>query len=331
MAHDLHGYLNVLKPPGWTSHDVVARLRRISGQRRIGHTGTLDPAAVGVLPVALGRATRTTSSSSWDRKVYWADVRFGAATDTDDATGRVLATGSAEGVKLDDCAAALRGFLGDTQQRPPAYSAVHVDGRRAYAEARRGRAANLPARSVRVDAISIVAWRRPDLSLVIQCRSGTYIRSIARDLGAAVGCPAHLGALVRLRVGPFDIRHGLMLDRLEQLANAASLESALWGVDVAGWDLDAIITARERALDFEHGRAWPLDPMQTEAVDHAVIRENADGAIEGDAPRKSDEGLVRVYDEDGAFLGLVEAINGLWQPRLAIPLPDPFDQPAAAS
>lgn len=323
MTHDLHGYLNVLKPPGWTSHDVVARLRRLSGQRRIGHAGTLDPAAVGVLPVALGRATRTTSSTAWERKLYLADVRFGAATDTDDATGRVIATGAADGLTLEDCEAELRSFVGNVQQRPPAYSAVHVDGRRAYAEARRGRAENLPARSVRVDAISVVAWRRPALSLVIQCRSGTYIRSIARDLGAAVGCPAHLGALIRLRVGPFDIRSGLMLDRLEELASQASLEAALWPVDVAASDLGAIITGRERAVDIAHGRAWLSEPTETGAAD--------DGAIEENAQRKSDEGLVRVYDEDGAFLGLVELVGGLWQPRLGIPLSDAVGQPAAGS
>src|SRR5439155_19421581 len=119
---DLHGYLNVLKPPGWTSHDVVARLRRLSGQRRIGHAGTLDPAAVGVLPVAFGRATRTTSSTAWDRKLYWADIRLGSATDTDDDLGKVIATGSPDELKIDDVTAALGRFVGAIEQRPPAYS-----------------------------------------------------------------------------------------------------------------------------------------------------------------------------------------------------------------
>src|SRR5438309_3848819 len=135
MVDDLHGYLNVLKPGGWTSHDIVARLRRLSGQRRIGHTGTLDPAAVGVLPIAFGRATRTASSTAWDRKLYWADIGFGSATDTDDATGRVVAT-STNGIPVrETIISALHAFVGDIAQRPPAYSAVHVDGRRAYAEA----------------------------------------------------------------------------------------------------------------------------------------------------------------------------------------------------
>src|SRR6266542_2098490 len=139
VVDDLHGYLNVLKPPGWTSHDVVARLRRLSGQKRIGHTGTLDPAAVGVLPIAFGRATRTASSSAWDRKLYWADVCFGSATDTDDATGQVVATSTRASPDRQTVLVALGAFVGDIAQRPPAFSAVHVDGRRAYAEARRGR------------------------------------------------------------------------------------------------------------------------------------------------------------------------------------------------
>src|SRR5687767_15952664 len=112
MADDLHGYLNVLKPPGWTSHDVVARLRRLSGQRRVGHTGTLDPAAIGVLPIALGRATRTASSAAWDRKLYWADIAFGVGTDTDDATGRVIGT-AGDAPQLHTVREALRSFVGD--------------------------------------------------------------------------------------------------------------------------------------------------------------------------------------------------------------------------
>lgn len=300
MAHDLHGYLNVLKPPGMTSHDVVARLRRLCGQRRIGHTGTLDPAAIGVLPIALGRATRTTSGSAWDLKLYWADVRFGQATDTDDATGQVVAERSTEGLELRVLISTLEDFVGDVQQRPPAYSAVHVGGRRAYAEARRGQIEELPVRMVRIDEIRVVAWRPPIVSLLVQCRSGTYIRSIARDLGAALGCPAHLGALVRLRVGAFDIRGSL---RLEELAETTSenWSEILWPPDIATTDLDALIARRERVADFLHGRAWTQEsPGITVA-----------------------EGLVRAYDEDGALLGLAQQTDAGWQPRLAIPSLNP--------
>ena len=300
MTHDLHGYLNVLKPHGMTSHDVVARLRRLSGQRRIGHTGTLDPAAIGVLPIALGRATRTTSSSAWDRKLYWADVQFGQATDTDDATGQVTAERPYESLELEAIVAALENFVGDVQQRPPAYSAVHVGGRRAYAGARRGQIEELPVRMVRVDEIRVVAWRRPVVSLLVQCRSGTYIRSIARDLGAALECPAHLRALVRLRVGAFDIRHSLRLETLAETTSGA-WDEIFWPADVAAADLDAMIASRERAVDFLHGRSWTQESPATRLV----------------------EQLVRAYDEDGAFLGLAQQMNAGWQPRLAIPSTSP--------
>jgi tRNA pseudouridine55 synthase len=304
VGHDLHGYLNVLKPPGWTSHDVVARLRRLSGQRRVGHTGTLDPSAIGVLPVAFGRATRTASSTVWARKLYWTDIRFGAETDTDDATGRVTVTGPTEGLELNDCLVVLRDVAGDIDQRPPAYSAVHVDGRRAHAEARGGRAPDLAPRPVRVDALELIAWRPPMASLLIQCGSGTYIRSLARDLGRMLHCPAHLLALVRLRVGPFDIRDSIAVEKVPESADVDSWNAILWPPDIAALDLDVVLASRERAADFAHGRSW--------------VGESSAGvslASPGDTDRK----MVRVYDEDGSFLGLAERVADGWQPRLAIP------------
>ena len=190
----LSGYLNVLKPPGMTSFDVVARVRSITGQRRVGHAGTLDPAAVGVLCVALGRATATLGSPLWDRKLYWADVRFGTATDTDDADGRTTEMGSPDSLTMERLRAGLEPFVGDIAQRPPAYSAVQVGGQRSYVAARRGQLAELPPRPARVDAIALQSWEPPVASLLLQCGSGTYVRAIARDWGRAVGCPAHLEA-----------------------------------------------------------------------------------------------------------------------------------------
>jgi tRNA pseudouridine55 synthase len=299
VANDLHGYLNVLKPPDWTSHDVVAKLRRLTGQRRIGHAGTLDPAAIGVLPVALGRATRTTSSTAWDRKLYRGDVTFGTATDTDDATGRAVATGSTAHLDPDRCIAALWALVGDIQQRPPAYSAVHVDGRRAYAEARRGKSGELAPRPVRIDAISLCRWRPPTISLLIQCRSGTYIRSLARDLGAALKCPAHLSALARLRVGSFDIKEAIGLDVWAELADADAWDRVLWPTDVAALDNDVIIVSSERTADFVHGRAWI-----------------APGQVASQSDISHGEGTsVRVYAENGGFIGLAERAESLTPTR----------------
>lgn len=300
LPQDLHGYLNVLKPPGWTSHDVVARLRRLSGQRGAGHAGTLDPAAVGVLPVAFGRATRTTSSPELSPKVYWADISFGAATDTDDAEGRSIATGSPEELRLDDLRGALERFVGDIVQVPPAYSAVHVGGRRAYVHARRGAEVRLPPRSVRIDAIGVGGWKPPVLSLVIQCGSGAYIRSIARDLGAAIGCPAHVSGLVRTRVGPFSITDSLDLDTIEAITERGTLQCALWPFDVVARRAPAILASASRSVDYSHGRAWR--------------KTSWDG--EGAGPAGA-----RAYLEGGALLGfVVSEASGSWRPARGLAL-----------
>jgi tRNA pseudouridine55 synthase len=292
---ELDGYLNVLKPPGWTSHDVVARLRRLAGLRRIGHTGTLDPAAIGVLPVALGRSTRTVSSPIWDRKQYLADVCFGSATDTDDAEGETIQVGDIGVVNLVKVSSALATFVGVIRQRPPAYSAVHVAGQRSYRRARLGARELPPERSVQVDNISIVAWKPPLLSIRVQCHSGTYVRSLARDLGEATGCPAHLSALVRLRVGPFALESALDLAALEDVASANAWSRVLWEPDVACRHLDAILSADQRQADLGHGRPWACDAPLPRSVD-----------CEGQSHR--------VYDARGRFLGQVTRRSGMWHP-----------------
>lgn len=292
---ELDGYLNVLKPSEWTSHDVVARLRRLIGVHRIGHTGTLDPAAIGVLPVALGRATRTVSSPAWNEKEYLADIAFGTATDTDDAQGRVVATGDPTTLDIDVVCAALPAFRGTISQRPPAYSAVHVRGERAYRLAHRGVADLLAERVVHIDGISVVGWRPPVLSLRLQCHSGTYIRALARDLGALVGCPAHLAGLVRLRVGPFGIGSALDIARLEALAVQNSWAEVVWPLDVACRHLCAIVLPPARAADMAHGRAWSARPALSVS--------------------KLSEGKTAVaYTADGEILGLVREQNNSWQP-----------------
>lgn len=302
------GYLNVLKPPGVTSHDVVARVRRIAQQRRVGHAGTLDPAAVGVLPVALGRATRTVSSPLWDRKLYWADVRFGASTDTDDAEGRALSTGDWRAIHREAAVAALGVFVGDIEQSPPAYSAVHVAGQRAYTRARAGSLGPLPTRRARVDAIRGVAWRPPVLSLVIQCGPGTYVRSIARDLGVALGCPAHLAGLVRLRVGPFRIEDAIDERDLQVVGEADAWERVLWAADVAATHLDAVLASPEQVEDFAHGRSWQ--------------------SVTDVGP------AVRVYAATGELVGFARPETGRWRPLRGLPTqnpsPLPLERPARA-
>jgi tRNA pseudouridine55 synthase len=294
----MDGYLNVLKPPGWTSHDVVGRLRRLTGVRRIGHTGTLDPSAIGVLPVALGHATRTVSSPVWSVKEYLADVRFGSATDTDDGEGAVIADGDPEAVDLVAVRSALWGFIGPIHQRPPAYSAVHVGGERAYRRARRGSHGPLPERVVHIDGLSIVRWQPPILTLRMQCGSGTYVRALARDLGAKLGCPAHLGALVRLRVGSFALRDALDLLSLEAIARAGGWEPVIWPVDVACQRLSAIAVPQSCASALKEGRSWTGSNV---------------------TPVHTPDELARAYSTAGALVGLARWQNEGWHPTSRLP------------
>lgn len=303
MGDWLSGYLNVLKAPGETSHAVVARVRRLIGQRRVGHAGTLDPAAVGVLPVAVGVATRLAMAPGWDMKMYWADVRFGTATSTDDAEGTVVARGDSSGVDPDRIEWGLEAFVGDVDQQPPAYSAVHVQGARAYERARSGARRGVPlqapeARRVRIDAIRIVYWMPPVVSLLIQCRSGTYVRALARDLGIRLGCPAHLSALVRLRVGPFAIDDALFVDDLEALSRHQAWERVLWPVDLPVAELGTLVVAGTHERGFRNGQSWPA-------------RQLAQGSKGFDD--------VRVFGQAGDFLGLATARGlGLWRPRVVL-------------
>ncbi len=220
------GFLNLPKPRGPTSHDIVARVRRLTGVRRVGHAGTLDPLAEGVLVLALGRATRLLEYVVSGEKVYRAMIRLGSTTTTDDAEGAVTETRPLT-VGQADIAAVLPQFLGEIAQRPPAFSAVQVGGRRAYDLARRGAAVALPARRVRIARLTVLGWQAPDLTLEVTCGPGTYIRSLARDLGAVLGCGAHLAGLVRTRSGHFSIAAANPLADLEHHAARCTWRSLL--------------------------------------------------------------------------------------------------------
>jgi tRNA pseudouridine55 synthase len=207
----LTGILNVYKEAGWTSHDVVAKVRRLAGHKRVGHAGTLDPLAEGVLLVLLGRATRLAEAIQAGEKRYQAWIRLGLATSTDDAEGEVTATRPVPQLTSRDVEAALERFRGTITQVPPAYSAIKVDGRRAYALARRGETPALAARQVTITDLRLVQREADCLVLEVGCSKGTYVRSLARDLAAALGTVGHLDRLVRTQVGPFQLADALTL------------------------------------------------------------------------------------------------------------------------
>ncbi|MGQ9531713.1 MAG: tRNA pseudouridine(55) synthase TruB [Desulfotomaculales bacterium] len=253
------GVINVLKPPGMTSHDVVDYLRRLSGQKRVGHTGTLDPAAVGVLLVCLGRATRIAGFLTEENKVYRAELTLGITTDTGDATGRVVAVASAARVTAQAVAAALQSFVGECFQVPPMVSAVRVGGRRLYELARAGRTVARPARRVRiyrVGAVHTAGWggHHPRVLVEVECSKGTYIRSLAMDLGARLGCGAHVSFLLRTAIGRFTVAGSHTLEELAGLAARGRLERAVIPIDRALSHLPAIAVPPGAVAAVRHGR-----------------------------------------------------------------------------
>lgn len=216
---DPSGLVVVDKPAGWTSHDVVARMRRLLGTRKVGHGGTLDPMATGVLVVACGKATRLLQFISAHDKAYDATIRLGVSTVTDDAEGEVVATVDTSGVTDAQIATAIADLTGDIQQRPSAVSAIKVNGERAYARVRAGENVELPARPVTVSRFEILDARRSggviDIDVAVNVTSGTYVRALARDLGSALGVGGHLTALRRTRVGDVTLADAATLEVLE--------------------------------------------------------------------------------------------------------------------
>lgn len=218
----MDGILIALKPAGPTSHDVVALVRRLTATKRVGHGGTLDPFASGVLPIFLGRATRVVEYHLGDRKGYRATVCFGASSTTDDLEGDLTPT---DGPAPSRAAveAALEHFRGPISQRPPVYSAIKVAGRRAYAMARAGESVELASRDVTIHRLDLVDWDgsdpdRPIAILDVECSAGTYVRALARDIGESVGGGAYLGALTRTSSGPFRVDGGVPLERIREAA-----------------------------------------------------------------------------------------------------------------
>jgi tRNA pseudouridine55 synthase len=257
----LDGVLVVAKPVGPTSHDVVALVRRLSATRRIGHGGTLDPFASGVLPLFLGRATRVVEYHLGAAKSYRATICFGATSSTDDLEGELTpaatpAPGRAHVV------AALTGFVGEQEQVPPAYSAVKVAGRRAYAMARAGRAPVLGPRRVAIERLELIEWDgsdpdRPIAIVELTCSAGTYVRSLARDLGTAVGSAAYLGALERTASGTFSLADAVSLDRLRSVAaeGVAAFARLLLPIDTGLDELPIVRIERGQAESLVAGQA----------------------------------------------------------------------------
>lgn len=271
----ISGILPVDKPLGWTSHDVVARVRRVAGQKAVGHAGTLDPLATGVLLLLLGRATKLSPYVMDSEKEYLAEVVLGATTATDDGEAPLLDRADPEGVTRDAIEAVVRGFIGTISQVPPAYAAVRQGGKKLYVLARRGETVDVDAREVVLHQIVVEQWQCPRVRLRVRCGAGTYIRALARDIGAALRVGAYLHALRRTRSGSFS------------WAECAPLE-ALTSRD----DLVRVIVPPDRAV-----MGWPA-ALVTEEQASAIAMGQAVAGGEAHA------GSVRVYDPRGRLIAL---------------------------
>ena len=236
----------VAKPAGPTSHDVVDIVRRMLGEQRVGHLGTLDPFAKGLLVLVVGRATRlATFAADWP-KSYEGVIRLGVTTDTDDATGTIVATAPWTGITPVQLADVVGKFRGRYEQRPPAYSAVKIEGERAYRRARRGETVEPVARPVEIRELEIVEAAVPDLQFRATVSGGTYLRSLARDIGATLGCGAHLSALRRTAVGPFRVENAVAPEAVTpaHVRDASALVADLPRRDVSAEERDAVLHGR---------------------------------------------------------------------------------------
>jgi len=283
------GLLVVDKPSGMTSHDVVARVRRSLGTRKVGHAGTLDPMATGVLVLGVGRATRLLGYVSGADKTYQATIRLGQTTFSDDADGEVGVQVSAAGVAPEEVARAVATFTGDLLQVPSTVSAIKVAGERAYRRARDGEVVELAARPVRVSQFDVAQVRRPtpellDVDVTVTCSSGTYVRALARDVGAALGVGGHLTALRRTRVGGFALDVAHRLDRLDQRTQLVGLDEAVAAT------FQRLDVGAAEATAVSHGRPLPI----VEASQHH----------DGDAP-------IGVFGPDGHVVALMSPRDGL--------------------
>ena len=288
----MDGIFNINKPTGMTSHDVVAIIRKHLKQKRVGHTGTLDPLASGVLPICVGQATRVAEYLSESGKAYQADINFGTATDTYDAEGTITATASTADLTLNMIQETLEQFRGPQMQNPPLYSAIKIQGQPAYKRARAGEVIVLEPRPIVIHSLEMLEWNPPRLTLAVECSKGTYIRSLAHDLGMQLGCCAYLEALVRTRSGPFTLSDSITIEQFADAVETNSIQHYLFPLDNALEQYPAMKLDVETAKRIKHGNTFKK-------------------------PVANNSGLARVYDTNGAFIALAEwnEEQQAWQPK----------------
>ena len=284
------GVVVVDKPSGWTSHDVVAKVRGLLCQRRIGHAGTLDPDATGVLPLLIGRGTRVAEYLvEWDKE-YEAVLRLGVSTDTQDATGAVLSTKPLDGLGVAQVEKVIAQFAGVQQQVPPMYSAVKIGGVPLYKAARAGRVVERQARTVTFHRIEITDCTLPHVRMRVTCSKGTYIRTLCADIGEALGVGGHLASLRRTRVGPFGVDQAVSLEDVAMRAAEGTVSGVVWSIDQVLRDLPTLVVPESVANRVVHGAPIAM----------------ADGTWEWGKGADRPQRTVRIKNDQGVLLALGE-------------------------
>ena len=300
MPNKYNGLINIYKEPGFTSNDVVAKLRGILRQKKIGHTGTLDPDAVGVLVVCLGTGTKLVEMLTDHDKEYIAVVRLGVTTDTQDMSGQILEE-SEVNITREELREAVAAFVGDYDQVPPMYSAVKVGGRKLYELAREGKEIERKPRKIHIDAITILDDSHLEsdhlFTIEVKCSKGTYIRTLCHDIGLRLGCGAAMQHLTRTRVGAFNLESAVTLSQVEQMRDDGTLEEHIQSPEFIFRDLDGIHVKDSAIALLQNGNSFRLSN---------VLNEDPEGVNDKDFAKDMfrDGNCFRVYSEDGTFFGI---------------------------
>lgn len=316
----MDGIINVYKEKGYTSHDVVAKLRGILKQKKIGHTGTLDPEAQGVLPVCLGKATKVCDLLTDKQKTYQAVLLLGRITDTQDTTGAVLAEHEVTADEQ-EVRACIAGFVGEQEQIPPMYSALKVNGKKLYELARQGIEVERRPRQITIHEIEIDEVRLPEIVMTVTCSKGTYIRTLCHDIGAALGCGGCMKSLLRTKVGPFELSESVRLEEIAAMRDAGTLAAVIKNTDSVFGQLGSLILSEGAERLVRNGNplnegilqscriAWEEVRCENEVCD-STEEKKASGtqALEQKktAKQMQDGMQFRVYGGDGTFLAVYE-------------------------
>lgn len=288
----IHGVLNVYKEKGYTSHDVVAKLRGITRQKKIGHTGTLDPDAVGVLPICLGRATKLCDLLTDKDKTYEAVLLLGRETDTQDISGKVIEEKNTEYLEESQVTEAILSFLGEYDQIPPMYSALKVGGKKLYELAREGKTVERKARRVQIYSLQVVEMNLPRVKIKVECSKGTYIRTLCHDIGRQLGCGGCMEKLTRTKVSRFEIKDSVTLEEITKKKEEDKLEMILTPIDAMFPDYPkAVVKKRWEQLAY-NGNVLYAKAVQTEET--------------GNGSKIADKAYIRLYDEEEQFIALYQ-------------------------